>query len=325
MGGRKRRATKEVDYSRDQEFSDDDVFEDTLNSDPNSTPVPPSRRRANRAVVKQSFTERGYDPTMPSLRDRFPFAPEFEEDGSPKIELIVGRRPIEDKVKGHAPANENTESTSVVEDEASVPSEDESDGSNGSGDRKSKRPHRKKKKKKESPKKGKTPTEHTSHNVEYEYLIKYKGKSYLHLEWKSATELESMNKSAKTLFKRFLKKLAAGIEDDLEDPNFDASYAEPEKIIDEEEQEILVELSDKELVEWEKEKERDEQEYEKEEKEREHELGLPDGENNEVEKEEKQIKVDREKSKEEIDDEDEKGKRIMTRSVINTYFIFDSS
>jgi hypothetical protein len=68
-----------------------------------------------------------------------------------------------------------------------------------------------------------------------------------------------MNKSAKGIYRRFLKKLEAGIGDmeELESPEVDPSYVVPEKIIDEADQEITVELSDKELLKWEKEREKD--------------------------------------------------------------------
>ena len=93
--------------------------------------------------------------------------------------------------------------------------------------------------------------------VEYEYLVKLKGKSYLHLEWKLGSDLESMNKSAKTLYRRFLKKLESGTDENLEDPSFDPSFAIPQKIVAEKEQKVMVELSDKELIAWEKERERE--------------------------------------------------------------------
>ena len=97
---------------------------------------------------------------------------------------------------------------------------------------------------------------HKNEHVEYEYLVKYKGRSYLHLDWKTGADLESMNKSAKTLYRRYLKKLANDPDEDLEDPNFDPSFAEPQKIVDAKEQEITLELTDKELVEWEKERQK---------------------------------------------------------------------
>ena len=122
------------------------------------------------------------------------------------------------------------------------------------------------KKKKKLPQ---SPAEPTSRKyVDYEYLVKYKGLSYLHLEWKTASDLESMNKSAKNLYRRFVRKLESGggTEDSttLEDPTFDSSYAMPQKIIDEREVEVLVELTDKELITWEKQREKEEAQEEEE-------------------------------------------------------------
>jgi hypothetical protein len=168
--------------------------------------------------------------------------PEYELDGSPRIELIVGRRPVDDK---------NAEAS-----DEEMPSEESQDSDDG-GKRKSRKKQDKTKqmspkKRKESPEKD-TDNLHKNEHVEYEYLVKYKGRSYLHLDWKTGADLESMNKSAKTLYRRFLKKLAAGVEEDLEDPDFDPSFAIPQKIVDVCEQEITLELTDKELVDWEKE------------------------------------------------------------------------
>ena len=267
-GRSRRRATKQIDYSKEQEFSDEDVFEDGADS---PSPVPTSRRKTtttNGATISTSgakgkdvdfleepkfrYTERGYDPSLPHLRERFQFLPEFEADGSPKVELIVGRRPMEDKKV----------TSSQNEDEPSPPNDDADSSSSESSVEHVKRrgrPRKKQVKKKKTKNVVSATTAPPEQHVEYEYLIKFKGKSYLHLEWKAASELESMNKSAKTLFRRFLKKLTQGTEEDLEDPDFDNTYAQPQKIVDEEDHEIFVELSDKELVEYERERRRNEE------------------------------------------------------------------
>lgn len=227
---RVRRTTSQaIDYSREQDFSDDDVFEDSHAEDP--VPLSNSRRRRPRKseissadvrdnvaalddfdVVnpKTTYFEKGYDPNLPHIRDRFTFMPEMEVDGSPKVELIVGRRLIDGGIDAK---DESPEDESKIEVE--------------------------------------------KHNGEYEYLIKYKGVSYLHLEWKSASDLESMNKSAKNLYRRYVKKLKAGQDDELEDPDVDQAYIQPQRIIDEDEHELIVELNDEELVEWEKEREKE--------------------------------------------------------------------
>lgn len=270
MGRARRSTAKAVDYAKEQEFSDaEDIFAESEDE----APAPKRRFRPRKSVETAThhhhydmhdaggdeyessqpvYTEKGYDPMELPLRERFPFMPEVEADGSPKIDLIVGRRPVDDK---NAESSEDEEDGS---DDEEASSESDDDGST------KKRRSRKKsslKKKKKSPKKKKkkgSPTNdlHKNEHVEYEYLVKYKGRSYLHLEWKTGADLESMNKSAKTLYRRYLKKLATNVDDDLEDPNFDPSFAEPQKIVDAKEQEITLELTDKELVEWEKERQK---------------------------------------------------------------------
>jgi hypothetical protein len=271
MSGRRstRRSTtqKAVDYAREQEFSDaNDVFEDS-DEEPapkrKAKPRKSTSARANAATTttidtvelddeggyqpsKPIYTEKGYDTNLLPIRERFPFLPEFEPDGSPRIDLIVGRRAVDEK--GDSKSNENLNG-----DESQDGSEDEDGDSEEDGGRRKSRKRGGEKKKKKDP----SPTKKNESEgpAEYEYLVKYKNRSYLHLEWKTGADLESMNKSAKTLYRRYLKKLAQGLDDELEDPNFDPSYAEPQKIVDEAEQEIVMELSDKELLKWEKERE----------------------------------------------------------------------
>jgi hypothetical protein len=280
-GRARRSAAKRVDYAKEQEFSDgEDIFEDSDKEEaapvyraapvrkPRSTGRQPRKPRATPAsgggggagAASQSafggstpaayeyadaavdlsdlasrpvYTEKGYDPSLPPIRERFPFLPEYEEDGSPKIELIVGRRMVDEKE-----ANNDKDG----DDE----SDEEADGS-PVGRRRSVK----------SKKKKAATTASDVGPAEYEYLVKYKGRSYLHLEWKSGADLESMNKSAKGIYRRYLKKIAAGDSEDLENPEFDPSYAVPEKILDHADQEITVELSDKELLRLEKERERE--------------------------------------------------------------------
>jgi hypothetical protein len=298
MGRARRATTTKVNYSREQEFSDDDVFEDGLNDNDHNEVItanntPSTSKRKNRSKksnsngntssttydrgdsmattasdyntgfssaatsaagyeIPEKFThfEKGYDVSLGHLRERFDFMPELELDGSSKVELIVGRRLISDKDKddqyetaaSDSPENSNDNgSTPNSDDEGGLPSPKKTRRQRGSP----------KKRKAEKKKKADLPAKH---HLEYEYLVKYKGKSYLHLEWKVASELESLNKSAKNLYRRFLKKLQAGTDDDLEDPEFDPSYIQPQMIIDEDEHEITLELTDKELIEWEKQK-----------------------------------------------------------------------
>jgi hypothetical protein len=220
---RERRSTvKAIDYAKVQDFTDDDIFEDSVTEGAASVPSTAVRRRGRprksdimsdfggdgvlgsddfyQADSVTRYYEKGYDMSLPHIRDRFTFMPELEADGSPKVELIVGRRLINNGRKG-----------------------DDEDGSDMDDDSVTG----------ESQKREKLNTQEKKHHTEYEYLIKYKGVSYLHLEWKSASDLESMNKSAKTLYRRYLKKLQLNQDEDLEDPDFDPSYIQPQKIIDE--------------------------------------------------------------------------------------------
>jgi len=265
--GRTRRArTKVVDYSIEQQFSDDDIFEDNFDDEPSSSRKKSFRGRksnANSSALQDEgfitlassrpiYTEKGYDPSLPPLRERFTFEPEYEPDGTPKIELIVGRRPIE----------ATKDRTQASRDEAIVPDGKESihdDSSDEENSKPARRQTRNKKNRNIAGSKIDSERKEEDDNVaqsemDYEYLLKYKGRSYLHLEWKTAADLESMNKHAKTIYRRFLKKLAAGTEEDLEDPTFDPAYTEPGRILAEEEHEIMVELTDKELLKWEKER-----------------------------------------------------------------------
>jgi hypothetical protein len=279
---RSRRAKVQVaSYSKEQVFSDEDLFEDSSEEQPtpsqNRTPkrAPSTKRgrpkgsssrkstgtrepsmavdeeidgsiyRANEPI----YTEKGYDPNLAPIPERFPFLPEYEPDGSPRIDLIVGRRPLDEKEADDG----NTGNDDGSDNDNQDPTEDEDeDDSDDGGDRKKRGRGKRGANKKSSPKKKKNDS---STLVEYEYLVKYKGRSYLHLEWKTGADLESMNKSAKTLYRRFIKKVAQGLDEDIENPDFDASYAVPQKICTQREQELTLELSDKELLEWEKERE----------------------------------------------------------------------
>ena len=296
-GRARRTTAKRVDYAKEQDFSDEDLFEDSEKEESSRVaPVAPTPAAATASSRKSKgggrprkkktkppsssggggsgggvgggggafehaysgmsgsgaaaamdlddygddvttrhtiYTEKGYDPSLPPLRERFPFLPEYEEDGSPKIELIVGRRAVDDK--------EDADNNNASDD-------DDSDNDNASPVRRRSRAV-------------KTKNNHAAVGdaapTEYEYLVKYKGRSYLHLEWKTGADLESMNKSAKGIYRRYLKKIAAGDSEDLENPEFEPSFVVPEKILDEADQEITVELTDKELLRWEKQREKE--------------------------------------------------------------------
>mmetsp|Transcript_4601 Transcript_4601/g.10378 ORF Transcript_4601/g.10378 Transcript_4601/m.10378 type:complete len:2557 (+) Transcript_4601:190-7860(+) len=251
---RTRRSRKKVDYSIEQQFSDDDdIFEDGPKEVPASSRKKSRPRKSTASGFNQLesgmsfekskpvYTERGYDSSLLPLRERFAFEPEYEDDGTPSLEVIVGRRPIDD-------ARDRTVA-SVAADKGDGPAEGKSRT-------------RTRKKGKKSPSKEEDEDGEGKSEMDYEYLIKYKGQSYLHLEWKTAADLESMNTKAKTMYRRFLKKLEAGTEEDLEDPTVDPSFTDVWRILAEEEHEIMVELSDKELVKWEKEQKKELEEME---------------------------------------------------------------
>ena len=267
LEGRSRRARKKVDYSIEQQFSDEDIFQDSdVEEKTQASSKRKSRGRKSTGILttgvmesgmsferaKPVYTERGYDPSLLPIRERFTFEPEYEDDGTPKIELIVGRRLIED-----------TKDRQYNEDEKESDDDDDESDAPRSSRSKSQSKNRKPSVDEDQEKANQT-------EMDYEYLLKYKGRSYLHLEWKSAADLESMGKVAKTIYRRFLKKLEQGTEEDLEDPTFDPSYTEPGRILAEEEHEIMVEMTNKELAKWQKEQaaemgEEDESEEEEEE------------------------------------------------------------
>jgi chromodomain-helicase-DNA-binding protein 7 len=267
---------KKIDYAKEQEFSDEDLFGDE--SSPDEAVLKKVRRSKKSTGVRRQaamsadedvddyaggeskmvYTEMDYDPMLPPIRERFPFLPEYEEDGSPKIELIVGRRPVDEKeeVNSDDDGEDAEDATATKPKPPASPGGDESDD-DGKKSRKRKTRRSSKTKSPKTPSPTKKTNNEEPENVEYEYLVKYKGRSYLHLEWKTGADLESMNKSAKGMYRRYLKKIAAGTDDDLESPDFDPSYVVPEKIVDEKDQEFQIELTDKELLKWEKEREKE--------------------------------------------------------------------
>lgn len=269
-GARTRRTRQKVDYSQEQQFSDDDdVFEDG----PKDEPPVSSRKKSGRPRKsnvgaggtsqlgdggmsyersKPMYTERGYDSSLLPLRDRFTFEPEYEDDGTPSIEVICGRRPI-DEAKDRTAAGKGA----VAGDGEGSDKE-----SNEASDAPSRTRGRKPKGRNKKPSDEENNEESNDNEMDYEYLIKYKNRSYLHLEWKTAADLESMNTRAKTIYRRFLKKLEAGTEEDLEDPTIDAAFTEPGRILAEEEKELTVELTDRELIKWEKEQKKEMEEEE---------------------------------------------------------------
>lgn len=278
---RRRATTKKVNYAKEQEFSDEDIFEDSPDEDApyrsrkprggggggggsrraKASGASSSRRTSNVVHVDDTgggshgaedtrrayYTEPGYDSSLPPIRERFPFLPEYEEDGTPKIDLIVGRRPVDEKEDIDPEAPENGADVDVVDEDESLTKRSSTTGT----------VKRKGRGRRSFPLKMDPAKDAPSGATEFEYLVKYRGRSYLHLEWKRGADLESMNKSAKGIYRRYLKKVALGAEEDSENPEFDPAYAVPQKILDEQEQEITVELTDKELLKWEKQRDKE--------------------------------------------------------------------
>merc|ERR1712176_361037 len=80
-----------------------------------------------------------------------------------------------------------------------------------------------------------------------------------------------MNKSAKTIYRRYVKKISQGQDEDLESPDFDPSFVVVQSVLAEEEQELELEIEGEELLEWERKREKEltEEDLSDEERERE--------------------------------------------------------
>ncbi len=311
-GRRSRRArTKVIDYAKEQEFSDEDLFEDVVKETP-AAPNTATKKKKTKGgrkskgrkstskkqqqqddfaenpfededeyeyvASKPVYTEKGYDPALPPIRERFPFLPEYELDGSPRIDLIVGRRPVDEKDDNKKKSRKDDD---TGDEDDGFDTGDNNDDEEDFGGRK-RRGRGGNKKRGNGAKKS---SANDINVVEYEYLVKYKNLSYLHLEWKSGADLESMNKSAKTMYRRYLKKIAQGQDEELENPEFDPSFVVVQKVLAEEEQELELEVEGEELLKWEKQREK--------------ELAEEDLSEEEREKEEERRKEEEEKAKEE--------------------------
>ena len=302
VGGRRSRRTKKsvVNYGAEQEFSDEDLNailgEDSDGDVPATTTKSRSRKSTGsrkskaggggggggadtygqdgygvyRPANKTIYTEKGYPPDLPPIRERFPFLPEYEADGTPRIDCIVGRRAVDDKDDNNNNNNQVEEDDRDDSDHEDEDGDAEMEAEDESPRRRRGRPRKvdnndkenddygaKGNKKRKSSDNKKAPAAPESNVVEYEYLVKYKNRSYLHLDWKKGADLESMGKSVKMMYRRFLNKVENGQDEELEDPDFDPLFVVPQKILAEEEQELELELTDKELLKWEKQKEKE--------------------------------------------------------------------
>lgn len=299
-GRRSRRAKKSiVSYGAEQEFSDEDLNAILGEDSDGDVPVKSTGRSKSRstttrkskggggAVVetyeqdengtyrpsKTIYTEKGYDPNLLPIRERFTFLPEYEADGTPKIDCIVGRRRVDDKddddnqPDGHGDDKDDDDDERGDENDGGVDAdddmEDQEDGDSRRRPRRGRPPSKGKIKEndrndtKGNGTKKKADEKNPPDVVEYEYLVKYKNRSYLHLDWKKGADLESMGKSVKMMYRRFINKVENGQDEELEDPEFDPLFVVPQKILAEEEQELELELTDKELLKWEKQKEKE--------------------------------------------------------------------
>lgn len=106
-----------------------------------------------------------------SIRDRFPFEPEKEEDGTYAIQTILGRRVR----KSGNRIQKTTESSVSLADMTAMDAK-----------------------------------------YEYEYLIKFKGLSYLRVQWLSATDIETMNTRSRNMLNKYLTKIDRGEPVDLD-------------------------------------------------------------------------------------------------------------
>ncbi|CAN0169884.1 unnamed protein product, partial [Ectocarpus fasciculatus] len=74
---------------------------------------------------------------------------------------------------------------------------------------------------------------------DYEYLVRFKSMSFIHVQWLSAHEIDTMNSRCKVMLMRYLTKLDAGDPTAPEDPDIDPSYTEVEKVLDVREEDVM--------------------------------------------------------------------------------------
>jgi len=59
----------------------------------------------NPSADPRFYTERGYDTTQLPIRQRYGFSQEFESDGSPVVQKIIGRRPLKQEIRDKVSAD----------------------------------------------------------------------------------------------------------------------------------------------------------------------------------------------------------------------------
>lgn len=79
---------------------------------------------------------------------------------------------------------------------------------------------------------------------EYEYLIKYRNMSFLHVQWLTANEIEGMSQKSKAALNRYLTRLDKGDATAHDEPEIDPSFTEIEKILDCREEEVQEVIDD---------------------------------------------------------------------------------
>lgn len=79
--------------------------------------------------------------------------------------------------------------------------------------------------------------QHTKYD--HEYLVKYKTLSYLHVQWCTAHEIDTMSQRSKMALNRYLKAIDTGGQNIQEDGEVDPSYVEVEKILDVREEDVF--------------------------------------------------------------------------------------
>ena len=125
-----------------------------------------------------------------SIRSRFPFEPERDDDGSLMIEKLMGRRLRKDKARSFL-KNSQFVSLSAMETK-----------------------------------------------YDYEYLVKYKTLSYLHVQWLTAHEIDTMSQRSKQALTRYLKNVDMAVQNIQEDGEVDPSFVEVEKSLAVREEEV---------------------------------------------------------------------------------------
>jgi len=188
-------------------------------------PVRPSETVCQYCDYIFSSANRAQDDTPVS--DRFPFEPEREEDGSLKIDLILGRRLLQKGVASaavqhaqhdkFAPPGSPTAAAAGAAGSASVAS-----GPGGS--------------KKHPLQHHRAILKHKDARRErycYEYLVKFKNASYMKSRWMTFHQIDALGNRSKQALTRWLKKVEKGeATEELENETFDTNYCVVEKVLD---------------------------------------------------------------------------------------------